>query len=97
MRIEAAPAEAASLLRRIAVEAVEPDPDSVAKLVIAASEAELRNMLSLARIDSTRADSLLSGVAWAKATLEALREDPTDRGAEQALVAWLAQRLEEEV
>lgn len=87
---------ARDLLHRLVVQAVEPDPDSAAKLIIAAVEGEIRRLLWLARTDPDKAEGVLADVGWAKGSLESLRESAGAREAERALVAWLMQRFEED-
>ncbi|HVV35166.1 MAG TPA: DNA primase [Acidimicrobiales bacterium] len=88
--IEQAPPEAAALLRRLAVDDVDADPDDVlAGLVrVAADAAAARLNKSLAQ--GADYAEVAPTIAWLKQTREQLQDDELRSEATVALVAWLA-------
>ena len=95
--IESADPAVADLLQRLAVEdsGAEPD-DVVARLV----EEAARRELSIIQFEVVAADedtvfARSSDMAWLKMRMEELRESPTRVAARDQLLAWLAQRPQE--
>ncbi len=88
--IDAAPPDAADLLRRLAVEDTEAEPgDVLAGLVrIAADAAATR--LNKAVANGADARELVPTIGWLKQTREQLQDDDLRSDATAALVAWLA-------
>lgn len=89
--IERARPEAAALLRRLAVEEAEADPDDVIRLLVA-NAAQRR--LSILQAEARTADDPTeygATIAWLKVTTEQLWDDATSLGASEQLVAWLVQ------
>ncbi|MDA8393334.1 MAG: DNA primase [Actinomycetota bacterium] len=93
--VECSPPEAAALLRRLAVEDLEPDPESATRLVDEAARTWLGRLSQLARQHPDLAPGIGADVAWLKAAIELLREH-ADQDVEEALVAWMAERGEED-
>lgn len=93
--VECSTPEAAALLRRLAVEDVEPDPESATRLVDEAARTWLGRLSRLARQRPDLAAVIGADVAWLKAAIELLREHGEPE-IEEALVAWLSERSEED-
>ena len=85
--IDAAPPEAADLLRRLAVEESDGDPDDVlaglVRVVVDATVSRLNR--------DGPDDAQLASMVWLKQTREQLHDDDLRSEATVALVAWLAQ------
>ena len=92
--IDAAPPDAADLLRRLAVEESEAEPaDVLAGLVrVAANAAAIR--LNQAVADGADHAVLSPTIAWLKQTREQLVDEDLRSEATVALVAWLAQEAD---
>jgi len=94
--LEAADPLTAELLGRLAVEDTEAEPDDVVILLL--REAATRAMTEL-ESEMRRADDPLSyneSISWLKHQIVAMRpDDPPGREAEEQLLRWLRQRVEE--
>ncbi|HEX9529710.1 MAG TPA: hypothetical protein VF954_01135, partial [Acidimicrobiales bacterium] len=89
--------DASALLGRLAVEEPDAEPDDVVNLLIRrAAERALADLQVEARVDPERAQQLLELTAWVKVNIEQLLEPETGVDAGRRLVAWLAERCEEE-
>ena len=94
--IEAAPPDAAELLRRLAVEDVEADADDVmARLAREAADRAVAELEAEARV-ATDLTGYADDISWLKLAVEELRETATARDATDRLVRWLAARFETE-
>ena len=96
--IEAADPAAATLLQRLAVEDTDAEADDVvARLVERAVRRRLGELQSEARVDSDHFAELASITEYLKRGMEELREPETRVEAAERLVAWLVERVEEDV
>lgn len=92
--VASAPAEAAELLRRLAVEEVEPDELAVGRLLQSAVRAAAAEIGAAARADPSAFAEWASQHNWLMHQAMLLVPGPAPRAAEQALVAWLRARSE---
>jgi hypothetical protein len=94
--IEGAEAPAATLLRRLAVEDDESDPDDV--MARLAEEAARRAIADLDASARQSADPMgySDDVGWLKLAVEELRDQATAIDATGRLVRWLVDRFEEQ-
>ena len=95
--LSAADPEASALLGRLAVEEPDAEPSDVVNLLIRrAAERALADLQTESRVSPDRGDELLKLTAWVKVTMEQLPDPDTGIDAGRRLVAWLAERCEEE-
>ncbi|MEJ5256508.1 MAG: DNA primase [Acidimicrobiales bacterium] len=90
---------AAELLQRLAVEESDAEVDDVAaRLIEAAASRALAGLQSRARLADDRESfaQLSRDIAWLKLRMEELREPSSRVGAAEQLLAWLADRPEEQ-
>jgi hypothetical protein len=94
--LDAADPLTAELLGRLAVEDTDAEPDDVVILLL--REAATRAMTEL-ELEMRRSDDPLSyneSISWLKHQIVAMRpDDPPGREAEEQLLRWLQQRVEE--
>ena len=96
--IEAADPAAATLLQRLAVEDTDAEADDVvARLVDRAVSRRLAELQSEARVDSEHFAELASVTEYLKRGMEELLDPETRVEAAERLVAWLTERVEEDV
>ncbi|MGZ4681794.1 MAG: DNA primase [Acidimicrobiales bacterium] len=95
--IEATDPAAADLLQRLAVEETEAEADDVvARLVEEATRRELTIIqFEVGAADEETVFARSTDMAWLKMRMEELREPSTRIGARDQLLAWLAQRPQE--
>ena len=96
--IESADPAAGTLLQRLAVEDTDAEADDVvARLVDRAVRRRLTDLQSEARVDSEHFAELASVTEYLKRGMEELLDPATRVGAAERLVAWLTERVEEDV
>jgi hypothetical protein len=95
--IEAADPAVADLLQRLAVEETEAEADDVvARLVEEATRRELAIIqFEVVAADEDTVFARSTDMAWCKMRMEELREPASRVGARDQLLAWLAQRPQE--
>jgi DNA primase len=95
--LDAADPGAAELLQRLAVEETDADPTDVRRVLLREKAVRASHALEVASREADDFAAYSSAIGWLKLQIEKVQPDaPSDRFAEDELVAWLVRRAEDE-
>jgi len=95
--LDAADPGAAELLQRLAVEETDADPTDVRRVLLREKAVRASHALEIASRETDDFAAYSNAIGWLKLQIEKVQPDaPSDRFAEDELVAWLVRRAEDE-